>query len=181
MQISSYQSLFQLWFLTFLRTLLTSVQQLFRRARTMPPASPPPQCEPGTDAPTEFKDPIRLSLNERVAYIELASLTDFESRHTLLQSNHERYLSLETSAFPSKPFAHIPQACYKDILALINGPLPALTLGDDHALAGAKVRTPPLPNSLTPSTTIAASVAHPQPAPPPHRLQRRPTELFTPH
>lgn len=53
----------------------------------------------------------------------------------MLQYNHDRYLDAETGAFPSKPLPHLPQPFYvfEEILALVNGPLPALSLGEDKS------------------------------------------------
>lgn len=110
MSLSYYQALLQLWFLSSLRTLFAYVHRLYSLAAssTRPTQTPPPlRWEPEPDAPIDTEKPY----------------------------NHDRYLDAETGAFPSKPLPHLPQPFYvfEEILALVNGPLPALSLGEDKS------------------------------------------------
>ncbi|KAG9047869.1 copper transport protein ctr1 [Tulasnella sp. UAMH 9824] len=140
MQLSSYQSLVQLYLVTFLRTLFARVLQLVWLVRTT--TSTPP-------------------IARRRVELEIDAPFNLESPY-----NHDRHLDPQTSAFLRKPVIHLPRAFYEGIVAIFNGPLP-LSPGEDQSegpnsirrVDGATSRTRPSLD-LTPFEDGAPTVQH---------------------
>ncbi|KAG8896373.1 hypothetical protein FRC01_011854, partial [Tulasnella sp. 417] len=114
MQLSPYRSLFRLWFLASLRTILASVERLLRAAvlaaATSDP-SPPLRYKPKTGPPISLEKP----------------------------SNHERYVDLLSSTFQSKNLINIrPVYDYKEIPGLVDQPATALGHWSARRFGGVK-------------------------------------------
>ncbi|KIO22710.1 hypothetical protein M407DRAFT_9820 [Tulasnella calospora MUT 4182] len=107
MQLSSYISFLQLWLMTLLRKLPASVQQLHQLAAATTSTPPPLPYEGEPDGPINFEKP----------------------------HNNERYPDMKTSGFP-KPLVYTFRVFYEEILALVNGPLPAWSLAISRFVFG---------------------------------------------